>query len=123
MILLMEPLNAKIDHPGYYLTSSEEAIALVREADHPLIKIVYDIYHQQITEGDVLSSVTKNLDCIAHLHAAGSAGRHELWIGENDYSFILDAIDRAGYAGTCGLEYLPTLPAEESLKETLQRYF
>ncbi|MBQ8309692.1 MAG: TIM barrel protein [Clostridia bacterium] len=123
IILLLEPLNAKIDHKGYYLTTSKEAFELVREANHPLVKIVYDIYHQQVTEGNVIPTVTTNLDCIAHLHAAGHPGRHELWMGENDYKNIFDAIDRAGYNGTCGLEYIPVLPAEESLTEARCRYF
>ena len=123
MLLMLEPLNAVFDHKGYYLTTSQEAFDIVRTVNHPQIKIVYDVYHQQVTEGNIIPTVTGNLDCIAHLHAAGHPGRHELWLGENDYRVIFDAIDRAGYTGTCGLEYLPTLDAEESLAKTKQIYF
>ena len=120
--LMIEPLNTYVNHPGYYLTSSREAFDIVREVDSPCVKVVYDIYHQQVMEGNIIPSVTANLDLIAHLHAAGHPGRHEPFFGENDYRFIFDAIDRAGYTGACGLEYGPTLPPAESLLECLKRY-
>ena len=114
--VMLEPLNIYVDHPGYYLTSSAEAFAIVREVGHPMVKIVFDIYHQQIMEGNIIPNITKNLDCIAHLHSAGHPGRIELQKGENDYKVIFDAVDRAGYQGACGLEYHPTLPPLESLR-------
>lgn len=114
--LMIEPLNVLVDHPGYYLTSSAEAFTLIREVDHPLVRVVYDIYHQQITEGNIIPNVTENLELIAHLHAAGHPGRHELQSGESNYPFIFDAIDKAGYTGACGLEYRPVLDPIESLK-------
>lgn len=120
--VMIEPLNTRVDHPGYYLTSSAEAFDLIRAVNHPLVKVVYDIYHQQIMEGNIIPSITGNLDCIAHLHAAGHPGRHELQLGENDYRVIFDAVDRAGYTGACGLEYNPTLPPEESLRRFRERY-
>lgn len=103
--VMPEPLNTKVNHPGYYLSSSAEAFEIIREVDSPYVKVIYDIYHQQITEGDIIPSVTRNLDCIAHLHAAGHPGRHELWEGELNYRYVFDAIDKAGYKGACGLEY------------------
>ena len=103
--VMPEPLNTKVNHPGYYLTNAAEAFDMVRQVDSPFVKVVYDIYHQQITEGDIIPTVTANLDCIAHLHAAGHPGRHELWEGELNYRCIFDAIDKAGYTGACGLEY------------------
>ncbi|MBR2951960.1 MAG: TIM barrel protein [Clostridia bacterium] len=122
MVLMLEPLNTYINHPGYYLTSSAEAFDIVREVDHPCVKIVFDIYHQQVMEGNIISNVTKNLDCIAHLHAAGNPGRNELQYGEINYHAIFDAIDKAGYTGACGLEYFSLLPPEESLLETKRLY-
>jgi hydroxypyruvate isomerase len=113
--VMIEPLNVKVDHPGYYLTSSAEAFAIVREAGSPNVKVVFDIYHQQISEGNIIPNILENLDCIAHLHAAGHPGRHELQFGENDYKTIFAAVDRAGYTGACGLEYGPLLEPEESL--------
>lgn len=120
--IMLEPLNVLVNHPGYYLVTAGEGFDIVREVDHPLVKIVYDIYHQQVSEGNIIPSVTKNLDCIAHLHSAGHPGRHELQYGESDYKVIFDAIDKAGYTGACGLEYGPLLEPEESLREARRIY-
>lgn len=123
IILMIEPLNTLYDHKGYFLSSSMEAFDIVREVDSPFVKMVFDIYHQQVTEGNVLNNILGNLDLIAHLHAAGNPGRIELQLGENDYHLIFDRIDKAGYTGACGLEYHPTLGAEESLKRAKEIYF
>ena len=105
-----------MDHPGYYLTSSEEAFAIVREVGSPNVKVVFDIYHQQVSEGNIIPNIVNNLELIAHLHAAGHPGRHELQFGENDYRNIFAAVDKAGYTGACGLEYTPLTDPEESLR-------
>ena len=120
--VMAEPLNVLVDHPGYYLTKASEAFDLVREVDSPFVKIVYDIYHQQVTEGDIIRTVTRNLDAIAHLHAAGHPGRHDLWEGELNYKYMCDAIDRAGYKGACGLEYSTLLTPAESLQRAMELY-
>lgn len=120
--VMLEPLNTLVDHKGYYLWSAVEGVEIIREVNHPLVKMVFDIYHQQIMEGNIIPNITGNLDCIAHLHAAGHPGRNELQSGENDYNVIFAAVDRAGYTGACGLEYTPLMPPEESLAEALRRY-
>lgn len=121
-ILMIEPLNTIVDHKGYYLWSAVEGFDIVREVNHPLVKVVYDIYHQQVMEGNIIPNVTNNLDCIAHLHSAGHPGRIDLQFGENDYKVIFAAIDKAGYTGACGLEYRPTLEPQESLREFRRIY-
>lgn len=121
-ILMIEPLNTIVDHKGYYLWSAVEGFDIVREVNHPLVKVVYDIYHQQVMEGNIIPNVTNNLDCIAHLHSAGHPGRIDLQFGESDYKVIFAAIDKAGYTGACGLEYRPTLEPEESLREFRRIY-
>jgi len=120
--VMIEPLNTYVNHPGYYLTSSKEAFDIIREVNHPFVKVIYDIYHQQVMEGNIIPSITGNLDCIAHLHAAGHPGRHELQFGENDYRVIFDAVDKAGYKGACGLEYNPTMESIESLMKFKELY-
>ena len=115
--IMPEPLNLLVNHPGYYLYSAYEGFDIIKEVNHPQVKLIYDIYHQQVTEGNIIPSITKNLDLIAHMHCAGHPGRIEPWLGENNYKFIFDAADKAGYTGACGLEYRPTLPPEESLKK------
>ncbi len=120
--IMIEPLNTLVNHPGYYLWSAVEGFEIVREVDHPLVKVVYDIYHQQVMEGNIIPNITNNLDCIAHLHSAGHPGRHELQYGENDYKVIFAAVDKAGFTGSCGLEYSPLLDPVESLREVRRIY-
>lgn len=120
--IMIEPLNTLVNHKGYYLWSAVEGFEIVREVDHPLVKVVYDIYHQQVMEGNLIPNITNNLDCIAHLHSAGHPGRHELQYGESDYKVIFAAVDKAGYTGYCGLEYSPLLPPQESLTEAKRLY-
>ena len=120
--IMIEPLNTLVNHPGYYLWSAVEGFDIIREVDHPLVKVVYDIYHQQVMEGNIIPNITNNLDCIAHLHSARHPGRHELQYGESDYKVIFKAVDASGYTGCCGLEYQPLLPAVESLNEFKRIY-
>lgn len=120
--IMLEPLNTLVNHPGYYLWSAVEGFEIIHEVNHPLVKLVYDIYHQQVMEGNIIPNITKNLDCIAHLHSAGHPGRNELQYGENDYKVIFAAVDKAGYTGACGLEYRPLMDPEESLREAKRLY-
>lgn len=120
--IMLEPLNTIYNHPGYYLWRAQEGFDIVHEVNHPYVKIVYDIYHQQIMEGNIIPNIVNNLDCISHLHSAGHPGRIELQFGENDYKFIFKKVDEAGYKGACGLEYHPTIGAENSLKEFRRIY-
>lgn len=114
--LLVEPLNTKYNHAGYYLASSKEAFDIVDEVDSPYVKILYDIYHQQITEGDIIKTIQNNIDKIGHFHSAGHPGRNELYKGENNYPYIIAAIDETGYDGYLGLEYSPTDDVAVGLK-------
>lgn len=117
--LLVEPLNVAVDHPGYFLSSSEEAFGIVREAGSPNVKVLYDIYHQQITEGDLVRTMKANLPLIGHLHAAGHPGRHELHLGEINYPYVFAALKEAGYDGFVGLEYFGVGDVAEGLKQAL----
>ena len=120
--VMIEPLNTYVSHPGYYLWSSVEGFDIVREVNHPLVKVIYDIFHQQVMEGNIITNITNNLDCIAHIHCAGHPGRNELQYGENDYKVIFNEVDKAGYKGCYSLEYWPLLPPVESL-ETFKKIY
>ncbi|MBO7176323.1 MAG: TIM barrel protein [Clostridia bacterium] len=120
--MMIEPLNTYVNHPGYYLWSAVEAFEIIREVNHPNVKVIYDIYHQQVMEGNIIPNITKNLDCIAHLHGAGHPGRNEMQYGESDYKNIIKAVDAAGYTGALGLEYRPLLDPIESLKAVKEIY-
>lgn len=107
MMLVIEPLNEKIDHPGYYLVRSDEAFEIIEQVNSPYVKVVFDIYHQQISEGHLIANITSQIDKIGHFHAAGNPGRHELTRGELHYPSIFAAISETDYDGYVGLEYWP----------------
>ena len=116
--LTIEPLNTLFDHPGYFLARSEEAFAIVRAVGSPYVKVLFDIYHQQITEGNLIPNLTQNAEWIGHVHIAGHPGRHEPY-GRNEihYPAVLVALKEAGYQGAVGLEYFPVQDAMESLQK------
>jgi hydroxypyruvate isomerase len=119
--LLLEPLNTRVDHPGYYLDSSAEAMEIVRSLNNRHLKVLYDIYHMQIMEGNILATIEANISWIGHFHAAGVPGRGELFGCELDYPSIVAKIDSLGYDGAFGLEYFPKWADHgESLRKTLE---
>jgi hydroxypyruvate isomerase len=115
--LVIEPLNELVDHPGYYLVRSDEAFQIVDQVDLPQVKVVYDIYHQQISEGNLIATITRNVHRIGHFHAAGNPGRHELNVGEIHYPAVFEAIRGTGFQGYVGLEYWPIHDAAAGLGE------
>ena len=121
LTLVFEPLNTKIDHPGYYLTASEEAFQLVDEVGSSRVKVLFDLYHQYITEGLNIERILKSLDKIGHFHVAGYPGRHEPLVhSEIDYPLILRALSEAGFDQTVGLEYFPQEDAVQGLSALMQ---
>jgi hydroxypyruvate isomerase len=119
MILLLEALNSAIDHPGYFLTSSKDGFDIVKQINSPNLKLLFDIYHMQIMEGNLVNSIKNNIDHIGHFHSANLPGRNELYSGEINYRFILDEIGKTEYNGYFGLEYWPIGDSAESLKNTM----
>ena len=107
MKIAVEPLNITTDHFGYFLSSSAEAFAILDEVDEPEICLLFDIYHQQCGEGNLTANITKNIDKICHFHAADVPGRHEPGTGEINYGNLFAAIEKAGYTGFVGMEYMP----------------
>ena len=118
--LLLEALNTRYDHPGYWVHSSDQGAAICRELQSARMKLLFDCYHMQIMEGDLLKHIERNLDVIGHFHAAGVPGRNELFNGEINYPFVIARIKQLGYRGVFGLEYQPSLDDVESLRQTLK---
>ena len=118
--LLLEPLNTRYDHPGYLVDSSDQGAEICRNLKSRRMRLLFDCYHMQIMEGDLLKHIERNLDVIGHFHAAGVPGRNELFKGETNYPFVLAGIRRLGYRDVFGLEYQPSMDDEESLKQTLK---
>lgn len=104
--LLIEAINT-IDIPGFYLSTSAQALAVIETVGSDNLYFQYDIYHMQIMEGDLVRTIEKNLGKIAHMQLADNPGRHEPGSGEINYPFVFDAVDRMGYKGWIGCEYKP----------------
>lgn len=120
VVLALEPLNALVDHKGYYLTSSQEAFDIVREAGSDSVRVLFDVYHQQITEGNLMANISANPELIAHMHIAGVPGRHEpLQDCEINYPALFDKLRALGYAGYIGLEYMPKGDPMQSIRQIL----
>ncbi len=118
--LLLEPLNTVCDHPGYWLTSSDRGAEICRVLASPRLKLLFDCYHMQIMEGNLLQHIEQNLDIIGHVHMAGVPGRHELYEGEINYPFLMKRVTEMGYRGVFGLEYAPSVDDDFSIKETMK---
>lgn len=118
--LVVEPLNTHVDHAGYYLDSSDEAAEIIRSINNPSLKLLFDVYHMQIMEGNLIAHIEKHIDIIGHFHSAGVPGRHEVFGSEINYPAIIKRIEELGYTGCFGLEYMPAMADHEaSLKQTL----
>jgi hydroxypyruvate isomerase len=114
--LVLEPLNDLVDHPGCYLTSSAEGFQIIEEVHSPHVKLLYDIYHQQISEGNLTKTISDNIDLIGHFHVADVPGRHEPGTGEINYEHIFGLLRESNYRGYVGLEFTPLVDAEASLR-------
>lgn len=111
VVLVMELLNSKVDHPGYQCDHTDWGVALCRKLGSPHFKLLYDIYHMQVMEGDVISTIRRNIDFISHFHTAGVPGRHEIDdTQELNYPAIIRAIADTGFDGFLTQEFIPTAP-------------
>jgi hydroxypyruvate isomerase len=113
-LALIEPINTR-DIPGYLLNTPAEGAALVAELGLDSLKLQFDFYHAQIMTGDLARSFERHLPLISHVQIAGVPERHEPDVGEINYPYLFDLIDRLGYAGWVGCEYFPAGGAEAGL--------
>jgi len=118
--LNLEVLNTEVDHPGYFLGDPREGVAIVKEVGLENVRMLYDVYHMGIMTGNLTAFLVQNIQWIGHFHSAGIPGRHEPFDGETNYPFILRQLEKAGYQGYFGLEYMPLLPCPETLVKTLE---
>ena len=119
--LNLELLNSKVDHPGYQCDHTTWGIAVCTRVNSPCMKLLYDIYHMQIMEGDVIRTIRENIRWIGHFHTAGNPGRNDLnHTQELNYPGICRAIAATGYDLYVGHEYSPKADPVQSLRETFQ---
>lgn len=120
VLLVMEALNPLVDHKGYFLTRTDQTMAMLKAVGSPNVKMLFDIYHQQITEGNVIRNLTENIDNIGHFHVADNPGRKEPGTGELNYTNIFKAIAATNYKEFVALECgHSTKNYEDTLKATL----
>nr|WP_231639188.1 2-oxo-tetronate isomerase [Sphingomonas profundi] len=105
--IMLEPINTRVDMPGYFYDTTESACAIIAEVARPNVKLQYDIYHMQIMEGDLARTIARLLPQIGHMQLADNPGRGEPGTGEIAYPWLLSHIDALGYDGWIGCEYAP----------------
>lgn len=119
--LVLELLNSKIDHPDHQCDRTLWGVAVCELVNSPNLKLLYDIYHMQIMEGDVIRTIQTNLKHIAHLHTAGVPGRNDIdETQELNYAGIVKAVTDFGYTGYIGHEFLPKAEPLAALRAAFQ---
>lgn len=112
--LLIEPINTR-DMPGYFLSYQQDAHDIVAEVGEPNLKVLMDLYHAQIVEGDLEMRLRKHYATVGHIQIAGVPKRHEPDIGEVNYPHLFNVLDELGYEGHVGCEYNPLAGTSEGL--------
>lgn len=122
LIMVMEPMNHKIDHPGMFLHTVPQAYALAKAVGSPSLKILFDIYHVQIQEGNILPTFDYAWDEIAYLQMGDTPGRNEPTSGEINFRNVLRHVHDKGYRGFVGMEHRTSKPGKEGEVAALQAY-
>jgi hydroxypyruvate isomerase len=115
IVMVWECLNVLVNHPGYFLVYSADGSDLVKRTDRPNVKFLFDIYHQQISEGNLINNIKKYIKEIGHFHFADNPGRHEPGTGEINYKNVFKAIYEAGYRDIVACEFGKVKPTDEVL--------
>jgi len=116
--VVVEPLNVRVDHPGYFLRTTGRGVEIVDAVDSPRVKLLYDVYHQQITEGDVIRRFRDHHEHVGHVHVADNPGRNEPGTGELAYERVFEAIAGTDYDGWVSCECSPTGDPAETFRAT-----
>jgi len=118
--IIMELLNSKVNHPDYQCDRTAWGVELCKRVNSPRVKLLYDIYHMQIMEGDIIRTIRDNIDYIAHFHTGGNPGRHEIDdTQELNYKAIAKAIVDLKFDGYFAHEFIPTRDPMTSLAEAV----
>lgn len=116
ILLNLEPLNIHVDHVGNYLATTQAASEMIGLINSPKLKVLYDVYHMQINEGNLSDNIKKYWDQIGHIHVADTPGRHEPGTGEINYHHIFNLLAELDYTGCIGYELFPKGSTEEAVK-------
>lgn len=121
LTICMELLNSKRDHKGYQCDRTAWGVELAKRVESDRFKLLYDIYHMQIMEGDVIATLQENINYIGHIHTGGVPGRNEIdETQELNYRRIVQALFDAGYTGFIGHEFVPKRDPMTSLRQAIE---
>lgn len=121
IMLCMELLNSKVNHPDYMCDHTAWGVELCKQVDSEHFKLLYDIYHMQVMEGDVIRTIRESHQYIGHYHTGGNPGRNEIDDSQElNYPAIMHAILETGYTGFVGQEFIPTRTPLISLREAVR---
>ncbi len=120
LTLLLENIDQE-ENPKYYLTSVAEGFEITRKVNHPRVKFLYDLYHEQISEGNLLAKLEKNIDQVGLIHVADVPGRHEPGTGEINYDSVFRKLKQLNYSGYVAMEFEPTGDPVVSLRTARER--
>jgi hydroxypyruvate isomerase len=121
VVLCLELLNSKVNHPDYMCDHTAWGVRVVEEVNSPNVKLLYDVYHMQIMEGDLIATIKKNIAWIGHFHTGGVPGRHELdETQEVQWDGVMRAILETGYRGYVAHEFLPVHDPMSSLRAAVK---
>jgi hydroxypyruvate isomerase len=118
----IEPVESLVELKGQYLDLPRVAFEIIKCVNHPRVRMICDIYHMQVMEGNVIDGIARNIDLISHFHSAAVPGRKEHFLGENDYPTIIKAIETTGYRGYFGVEYWPSFADHKKSLEAVVKY-
>jgi hydroxypyruvate isomerase len=113
--LLIEPINSKVDMPGFFIDTLDKALRVIDDVNLDHVKVQFDIYHMQIMQGNILHTLENNLQAIQHIQFADCPGRHEPGTGELNFNNIFKQLDRLDYSGWVSAEYTPKATNLQSL--------
>ena len=118
--ICLELLNSKVNHPDYQCDHTAWGVGVMKRVNSPRVKLLYDIYHMQIMEGDIIRTIRENIQYIGHFHTAGNPGRHEIdGSQELNYRPIAQAVLDAGFTGYFAHEYSPVKDPIKSMDEAI----
>ena len=116
IMLLLEPLNTRVDHPGMFLDSTAEGLDMIEEVGSPNLRLLYDAYHSAVMGEDTAEVLQGRIGLVGHVQVADHPGRKEPGSGAIVWAERVAALRAAGYAGSVGLEYRPSGPTLETLE-------
>ncbi len=122
LVMVLEPLNPWINHPGLFLTKIPQAYMICRAVDSPSCKILNDLYHQQVTEGNLIPNMDMAWDEIAYFQVGDNPGRKEPTTGEINYKNVFKHIHGKGYTGIVGMEHGNSRPGKEGEMAVIRAY-